>query len=278
MSTPQATADARQVDLPLDVESGTGRKLPSTLPWRILGYVLFLGAWQYTSTFLVASHILPSPVNIVLEMAEIVTGGDFAVHFGATLQRLVISLPLVLLIGTVVGLAMGLSWWWEAFFRDLVSILLSIPGLTLVLIFILVFGLSPLGPIVAIVVTNFAFVTVQVWEGVKALPKDLTDMASGFRVGRARVLRHIVIPALAPYLFTAGTYAFTLTWKLAMLSELFGSSRGVGVMMRLAFWEFNVTGVVAWALLLFVFALAIERLVLQRLSNRFFRWRMASFN
>lgn len=277
MSTP-ATADTRRTATPAAVEPELVQRGPSTLPWRILGYVVFLGLWQYTSTFLVASHILPSPLNIVREMGEILTGGEFAIHFWATMQRALISLPLVFVIGTVVGLAMGLSWWWEAFFRDLISILLSIPGLTLVLIFILVFGLSPLGPIVAIVVTNFAFVTVQVWQGVQSLPKDLLDMASGYRVGRMRVLRHVVIPALAPYLFTAVTYAFTLTWKLAMLSELFGSSRGVGVKMRLSFWEFNVTGVVAWALLLFVVALAFERLVLQRLADRFFRWRTASFN
>lgn len=277
MATPQTAARSRRQDLPLATEGGLPARDPSTLPWRVLGYVLILGAWQYTSTFVVASHILPSPMSIAQEMVEILTGGQFLTHFGATMQRTLISLPILFVIGTAVGLAMGLSRWWEAFFRDMVSILLSIPGLTLVLIFILVFGLSSLGPIVAIIVTNFAFVTVQVWEGVKALPKNLIDMSSGFEVSRARVLRHVVIPALAPYLFTAMTYAFTLTWKLAMLSELFGSSRGVGFRMRLAFWEFNVTGVVAWALLLFVIALALERLVLQRIADRVFRWRAASF-
>jgi NitT/TauT family transport system permease protein len=259
------------------VEVARPQRLPSTLPARVLGYLVFLGTWQLLSTFVVADHILPSPVTIVQEMARIITGGDFLTHFGATMQRTLISLPLVFVIGAAIGIAMGLSRWWESFFRDFVTVLLSLPGLIIVLVFILIMGLNPAGPVLAIVVTNFAFVTVQVWEGVKSLPRDLTDMATAFDVSRARRLRHVILPALSPFLFTAFTYAFTLTWKLAMLSELFGASRGVGFKMRAEFWEFNVAGMLSWALLLFVIALAFERLVLKRIEAHVLRWRAATF-
>ena len=210
-------------------------------------------------------------------MGTILTQGNFLEHFWATMQRALISLPLVFVVGATIGVAMGLSRWWESFFRDFVTVLLSLPGLIIVLIFILIMGLNPAGPVIAIVVTNFGFVTVQIWEGVKALPLDLREMAIAFGVRRGRILRHIVIPALAPFLFTAFTYAFTLTWKLAMLSELFGGSRGVGFRMRAEFWNFNVAGMLSWALLLFVITLAFERLALKRMERHVLRWREASF-
>jgi NitT/TauT family transport system permease protein len=194
------------------------------------------------------------------------------------MQRTFIALPIVFVLGAAVGTVMGLSKWWESFFRDIVTMLLSLPGLILVLIFVLIFGLNPIGPILAIVLTNFGFVSIQVWEGVKALPSDLVDMAAAFDVSRKRLLRHIVLPALAPYLFTAFTYAFTLTWKLAMLSELFGGNAGVGYRMRIEFWEFSVSGVLAWALMLFAILLAVERLLLSRIERAVFRWRTASFD
>jgi NitT/TauT family transport system permease protein len=260
------------------VTASAPAKAPSTIWWRVLGYTLFLGTWQALSTFVVAQHILPSPITVGQEIYRIATEGDFLKHFGATMQRTFIALPIVFVLGAAVGTVMGLSKWWESFFRDIVTMLLSLPGLILVLIFVLIFGLNPIGPILAIVLTNFGFVSIQVWEGVKALPSDLVDMAAAFDVSRKRLLRHIVLPALAPYLFTAFTYAFTLTWKLAMLSELFGGNAGVGYRMRIEFWEFSVSGVLAWALMLFAILLAVERLLLSRIERAVFRWRTASFD
>jgi NitT/TauT family transport system permease protein len=273
------TATAQDVGAGATVAAERPRpRAPALLAWRIAGYAVFLMAWQLVSTYLIASHIVPSPVTIAREMISIVTSGGFATHLGATMTRTFVALPIVFVLGAIVGVAMGRNRWAEAAFRDAVNVVLSVPGLIIVLIAVLVFGLSWWGPIVAVVITNLPFVTVQVWEGVKSLPADLVDMATSYRVRRSAVLRHVVIPALAPYLFTAFTYAFTLTWKLVMLSELFGASSGVGFKMRAAFWEFSMAGVVAWALWLYVIALLIERLVLQRLATRFFRWRQSSFD
>jgi ABC-type nitrate/sulfonate/bicarbonate transport system permease component len=47
--------------------------------------------------------------------------------------------------------------------------------------------------------------------------------------------------------------------------------------MRVEWQLFSVPGVLAWALFLIGFALIMERLVLQRLERRFFRWRQAAF-
>ena len=61
------------------------------------------------------------------------------------------------------------------------------------------FGFSAIGPIWAIVTSSFPFVTVNVAEGVKAVPKDLVDMARAFEVASRRTATS-VCPFLAPYL------------------------------------------------------------------------------
>jgi NitT/TauT family transport system permease protein len=253
------------------------RKPPSLVGWRLLGYVVFFAAWALASEYLVSGIRLPSPTDIAGDMREIILHGDFLVHFWATMKRTLICLPMVFVIGAAIGIAMGSSLWWESFFRDIVTVLLSLPGLIVVLLFILIMGLDPKGPIIAIVVTNFGFVTVQVWEGVKSLPTELSQMGAAYGVAPLKRIRHIILPALAPFLFTAFTYAFTLTWKLAMVSELFGGQAGVGFRMRAEFWQFNVSGMLAWALMLFFITLAIERLLLKRLEAHVLRWREASF-
>jgi NitT/TauT family transport system permease protein len=242
------------------------------LLWRIAGYVLFIGAWAFVST-LTEPYILPSPVAVIREMWEAVGRDDFWINVFATLRNLAIGFTLAFVIGTAIGIAMGRSAYWDAFFRDYVMLTLTTPGLVFALVSVMIFGLLGIGPIVAIVLTSFAHITVNVVEGVRAIPRDLMDMATAYGVDRRTRIRSIVLPAVAPFLFTAVRYGFAIAWKITALTELFGQTDGVGIQIRVEFLFFDIAGVLAWAFFLVGFALVMERLVLQRLERRFFRWR-----
>ena len=67
--------------------------------------------------------------------------------------------------------------------------------------------------------------------------------------------------------------SFALAWKVEQLTEVFGSSKGVGFRIRESFQKFSVTGVLAWVLLFIAFMLVVERVALVRLERRLFKWR-----
>ncbi len=271
--TTQPPKAGRPVQVELQDPSGG----PSTWRWRIAGYVLFIGSWQLLSTFVFEPFQLPPPLDVVREMWEILGSGDFWENFWATVKHLIIGFTIAFVLGTALGIAMGRSPYWNGFFRDYVMVTLTMPGLIFALIAVMIFGLSALGPIVAIVLTSMPHITVNVVEGVRAIPRDLLDMATAYGVDRRTRLRSVIFPALAPYLFTAVRYGFAIAWKITALTELFGGADGVGIQIRVEFQFFNITGVVAWAFFLVAFALIMERLVLTRLEERFFRWRPKAF-
>lgn len=241
--------------------------------WRVTGYVLFLTIWQLTSTFLVEGFILPPPLRVVERIYEILASGLFFDHFTATLQKIAIGFTIAFFLGAFIGILMGVSPWWNAFFSDWVLLMLTTPGLIFALVSAMIFGLSATGPIVAVAITSYSFVAVNVVEGVRAAPRDLIDMARAYEVPRADLYRHVMIPYLAPYLFTAVRYGFSVAWKIATLTEIVGGTEGIGFMMRREFQVFSMSGFLAWALLFFAFALFLERVILQRQIDRFFRWR-----
>lgn len=245
----------------------------SRIIWRVAGYVFFIGAWQLISSFLVEDFIVPPPWTIVEEMWEITSSGEVFTHFGVTLRTIAIGFSIAYLLGSVIGLLMGRSRWWEAFFGDWVMATLTTPGLVFALIAAMIFGLGQIGPIAAVIVTSFPFVTVNVVEGVKDAPRDLTQMAVSFRRSRTQILRHVHLPFLAPYFFTAARYGFSIAWKIATLTEVIVGTAGIGFMMRRQFQQFSMAGFLAWVLLFFVLALLLERVVLQRLMKRALRWR-----
>ncbi|WP_189081491.1 ABC transporter permease [Mangrovihabitans endophyticus] len=244
--------------------------------WRLAGYAVFLGAWQGVSTFLVEGFVVPPPRAILTEMGGIVASGQVWIHFGATLRTIAIGFAVAYALGAAAGMLMGRSRWWEAFLSDWVLATLTTPGLIFALVAAMIFGLGPAGPVAAVIVTSFSYVAVNVVEGVKAVPHELVDMARAFGRGPAPVVRHIYLPFLAPYLFTAVRYGFSIAWKIATLSEVIVGTAGIGFMMRQKFQEFSMTGFLAWVLLFFAFALFLERVVVQRGMRRVLRWRVTA--
>lgn len=272
----EATAPSVRIDTEPEGPTAERPRRQRYLLWRIAGYVLFIGAWALVSSQ-TEPYILPSPLEVLRKMVEVVGRDDFWVNVFATLRNLAIGFTLAFVIGTAIGIAMGRSSYWDGFFRDYVMLTLTTPGLVFALVSVMIFGLLGIGPIVAIVLTSFAHVTVNVVEGVRAIPRDLMDMATAYGVDRRTRIRNIVLPAVAPFLFVAVRYGFAIAWKITALTELFGRTDGVGIQIRVEFLFFDIAGVLAWAFFLVGFALVMERLVLQRLERRFFRWRPKAF-
>ena len=161
----------------------------------------------------------------------------------------------------------------NGFFRDAVTIGVTTPGLIWALITAIIFGNRYAGPILAIVLTTFALISVNVSEGIKSLPKDLIDMAKSFDVGVIRRNRHIVLPHLAPFIFTGVRFGFSIAWKVTVLTEVFAASKGIGFEMRTATQLFRLDEFLTWILAFYVLALFLDKVVLETIERRFFAWR-----
>lgn len=240
--------------------------------WRLAGYVVILGTWELLSTFVWDERIVPGPTTVIATIPELWDSGRFLESYAATLTRIAIGFGLSFLLGIALGIFTQ-NRWVDGFFKDAVTISLVTPGLVWALTGLVIWGFEAQGWIFAIVATTFALVTVNVAEGIRALPKDLMDMSRAFGVTTWRRQREIVIPFLAPFVFTALRFGFSVGWKITVLTEVFSSDKGIGFEMRVASQLFRTDEFLAWALSFFVFALILEKLVLQRMENRFFRWR-----
>jgi NitT/TauT family transport system permease protein len=240
--------------------------------WRIAGYVAFLGLWELASGWIMSEDLLPGPTRILRTFPDLLNSGRFLLSFGATLTRIGVGFGCAFVGGVIIGLLVQ-SRWFTNFFRDAITIGLTAPGLIWAFIGLVIFGFRPQGWIFAIFLSTFAIVAVNVAEGVRALPKDLLDMAKAFGTPLLRRQRHIVIPHLAPYVFTAIRFGFSVAWKITVLTEIFSSSKGIGFEMRVSSQLFATDEFLTWALSFFVFALFLEKAVLQRFERRFFRWR-----
>jgi len=240
--------------------------------WRIAGYVVILGVWEFVSTQIFDPRIVPGPSTIIAAFPEIINSGRFLESYAATLTRIGVGFGLAFIFGVVLGVGTQIPWI-AGFFKDAITIGLVTPGLVWALTGLVIWGFEPQGWIFAIFMTTFALVTVNIAEGIRALPKDLLDMSRAFGVTNWRRQREIVLPFLAPFTFTALRFGFSIGWKVTVLTEVFSSNVGIGFEMRVASQLFRMDEFWAWALSFFVFALFLEKAILQRYERKFFRWR-----
>ena len=239
----------------------------------VLGWIGFLGIWAFLSRFVVGPFLLPDPIVIGAQMWDIVITGEFIRHFQISILKVFAGFGIAVLIGTPTGYLMGRSRYWKAFFHDPVLIAGSVPGLTYAVMALVIFGISLFGPILAVALISMPYVAINVAEGIEGVDRKLIQMSQVYRRNEKHVLRHVLIPSIMPFAFAAVRLSFALAWKVEQLTEVFGSSSGIGFMIRKEFEDFSVTGVLAWVLLFIAFMLLIERFVLVQLERYLFRWR-----
>jgi NitT/TauT family transport system permease protein len=199
--------------------------------------------------------------------------GEIERHLPLTLYRVFAGFLIAELLGIVIGTAMGLYHRLETFMDGWVMILLTIPSLAYGIFALLAFGLSETAIVIAIAATTLPYVVVNIWSGVKAVDAGLLDMARVFRVARRNTLRKVVLPQITPYIFSSSRYGIGIAWKIAVVVELMGASRGVGYMLNYSFGLFSMPLVLAWTAIVVVVMLFIELVVLRLIEERVLAWR-----
>jgi NitT/TauT family transport system permease protein len=239
---------------------------------RVAAPIIALVIWQLVAVT-TESRILPAPADVAEAMIEQVRDGTLFDAFSVSLSRLVVGFLLALLVGSVLGLAMGMSSRVDAILHDFVVVGLTFPYLIWGLLVAMWFGFEGQGPIVVVFIAGLPYVMLNVSEGVRDVSKELRDMARAYEVPAGRVVRHVVLPSLAPFFFASMRYGLANGWKGLVLAEVFAATSGAGYVINEMREYGNFAGVVGFALYFAAFSIVVEELVFGRLARRVFRWR-----
>jgi NitT/TauT family transport system permease protein len=236
------------------------------------GWVAMWLVWELASWWF-GARILPRPTTVLSSMGEIVRTGDFVTDMSASVLKTVAGFAVAAVVGAPVGYLMGRHRYWHAFFHDGVTIAGTIPGIVYAVLSLIVFGLSNLGPILAVALVSAPYVALNVAEGIRGVDKSLVLMSEAFKRTPRQIRREVLIPTIVPFVFAAIRMSFAVAWKVEALTEVFGGRNGVGFQIRTEYQLYDIAGVLAWMFLFIVFMLVIERLVLAKIEARLLAWR-----
>lgn len=245
-------------------------------PRRLLplaSFLALLGLWAVAASLADAPRTLPGPLAVLEAGWREAAAGELLHHLAATLARVAASFAVAMAVGTAIGILMGRSALADELGRPWLLLALNMPALVTIVLCYVWIGLVEAAALTAVALNKVPNVAVTLREGARALDRGLLEMAEAFAVPRGRVLAHLVLPQLAPYLLAAARSGLALVWKIVLVVELLGRPNGVGFQIHTAFQLFDVATILAYALAFVAIVQLIEWGLLEPLARRLERWR-----
>ena len=260
-------------DSPSTIAARAARRRAASGALATLGSLLALFAiWTVLALWL-DDNSLPTPAAVGASLATEWRSGELLFHLSVTLARVAAAFAVAMLIGSAIGIWLGLDARADRLLDPWLILLLNIPALVVIVLAYIWFGLNEAAAVGAVAVNKIPNVIVTMREGARALDRDLAEMAEVYRFGFAKRLRHVVLPQLQPFFAAATRSGVSLIWKIVLVVELLGRSNGVGFQIHLYFQLFDVATILAYTLAFVGVMLLVEHAVLQPLERRGRRWR-----
>jgi len=132
------------------------------------------------------------------------------------------------LIGTPLGLLLGLSPTLNRMFDPVIQVLRPISPLAWLPLGLVLFRKSEPAALFAIAVCSMWPTVVNGAAGVKAIPQDYWNVAKVLRLSKFTTFTKIVLPATLPYLFTGYRLSLGVAWLVIVAAEMLTGTPGVG--------------------------------------------------
>lgn len=234
----------------------------------LIGYL----AWYALATVF-PEDIMPYPLEALGVTWGLVRSGVVLPHLVATLKRTLLAFVGAMVLGTILGILMGGTTYFKQFLLPYVLILLALPAIAAAVIAMLIFRFSILSPVVGTILITLPFVTINIWEGVEGIDPDLLEVGESFGLSRWRSLRRIVLPQIAPMLFSTIRFAFSVAIRVVTIAEIVASSSGIGYMIIQTYQRYQFADAWAWAIIFMVVLLVLEYGILEPIERRVFAYR-----
>ncbi len=227
---------------------------------RVASLLLVLTAWQ-----IYGSHTLK--IIFVPFTSVIQAGVDLFVNqnFGEAVLYSIETFLTGMVIGGTLGIAVGMLIGWsrkaEAAIGIYIYALYATPMVSLVPLITLWFGFELTSQLIIIVLFVFFPVVVTVYNGVTHVDPSLLDVGRVFGASQLQMWRHIVLPAVVPFIMTGMTQAVAMGLVGMFISEIFTALTGIGAVLETQANAYHTAPTLATILVIMVLGVAFRYLV-----------------
>ena len=217
--------------------------------------VAFL-AWQaLAASGLVVHDVVPSLGKIASSLWKLVSTAPLYANLGATLYEVAVSLVIGGVAGAIVGFVLGGNRFLSRAFEPYLHYLGPTPKIIFFPIMIMWFGVGGGSKIAMGALSCFFPVALSTTVGMRQIEPVLLRVGESFRASTAQMVAKIYLPAIRPAMLTGLRLGMGVAIIGVLLAETKLSNRGLGYLVIQRYTTFDMPGM--YALLIVVFLLAI---------------------
>lgn len=226
--------------------------------WEFLsnwvGLVAIIGFWEVAGQI---SNLqwLPPFSSVIARLLELIVTGEITPHLVQSLGSLIIGFSIALVLGLLLGFAMGVSKWVNTALDVYVNAMLFTPGLIFAPILFAIFGLSYWTRVGVVVIYAAFIIVINTAAAVRNVDRPLLEMAASYGASRMTTLRRIVLPDAFPLVLAGLRMGVGRAVKGMVNGEIFIALVGIGGMVSGFGKRFDFVSV--WALSVFIMILAV---------------------
>jgi taurine transport system permease protein len=198
---------------------------------------LVLVWWAVTALAIWPELIVPRPASVWQRFVESVTtdgqrrgleGHYLWEHLAASGKRLALGVGAAIAIGVPIGLAMATIRPIRTATEPFLNFVRSIPPLAYFSLLIIWFGIEDTSKVWLLFVAAVAPIALSVVAGAESIRAEWFDAARSQGASRLQVVRHLVVPAVKPELFTGIRLATGFAFTTIVAAETVNGIPGIG--------------------------------------------------
>jgi NitT/TauT family transport system permease protein len=202
---------------------------------RYYSLAVVMVCWEVVArSGMVNPRLFPTLGMIAGSLWTMTADRTLATHLGATLLRVFAGFGLAVLAGGTLGIIMARVPAVGRVVEPLFAFGYPIPRVALYPVFVFLFGLGHLSKVALIFLECLYPIAIHTYYGCRGVNRLYVWSAASMGATPARVFARVVLPAAAPSIFTGLRIALPLALVIAVLTEMIGSSRGLGWLLTYA--------------------------------------------
>jgi ABC-type nitrate/sulfonate/bicarbonate transport system permease component len=224
----------------------------------LLPLLLLLVVWQLLQSG--PSPYFPAPSQWWTAAGNLFNREHLVLAFAATTLTFLEGLALAIVLGTALGVLVGISKRTARALDPLLELMRAIPPPAVVPVAALLIGYNGTMKLTVIVLSALWPILLNATSAVRQIDPLLIDVARSFRLSTAQRIRRVILPAVVPALLIGIRIAIPLAIVVTLLVEMLTSLPGIGAVMIRSQRNFQSSEVYALLVLVGLFGFVINDL------------------
>ena len=234
---------------------------------KISAIFFWIGLWAIAAAIINKPLLLPSPINVALRIASLISTTTFWSTTILSLLRIMTGIISAVLLGVVLATVTTHNRILSDLFSPILTVIKVTPVASFIILALIWVGRDYVPAVISALMV-LPIICNNVSAGLRNINPQLLELAKVYQLPRFTRFYRITIPSVMPYFLSAIQSSIGIGWKAGIAAEVLTvPALSIGKMIFESKMYMETVDLFAWTLVVIVISLVIETVLLKTLKQ-----------